>query len=721
MPKYEVITPKGKRFQVESPTPLTPAQLQDLLARVERAPAAAWQGVDTSGITAFERPVDLRDLPTQEQWEAMKRKIEEEHTGVGGLLRSLYGLLNIPLAAASSAVGATLTRGGEVFGKEAGKPRQVAKGDWGQRFFSIYSPETEWGAILEATVPGIPRPVRQAGAVVADLLLDPLAYVTPAKVGQALRLGRPSAALSRVLGINAAAAAESKAPTRAAGLLLHLLLEPRVTAAAVREGMTAPAGSRLTSMFRSLAQAQALRRAVAEKVAPGAAANVTRAVRHDYRGVPEEVIQAAERAAQALPEKHPDAQALRRVQASMASSGTGHAYTKSGDVETVYRLAREAGFRTEDTPVFAISELVKQFELNQGKLSAAAKEEARRLTELSNTRPGELARLLSLWKATKTIYNLPSYPRNFVQNFVLRYLEGQPMPLSKTLQAFWRYGTDPALRQQLWQATEMPAGRMAEVGSTGVLRRLNEWLGQKYEGMDRAAASLLSLMTGKPAREFMMNYGDVPASIDFVRRTGLAPFISWYYFAVPAVARGLVDQPHRTRRALQVLLTSQPDEGKQGEYVGLPGGREVRAEAVLPFSPADLGPESSFLDPAGLWISPLILGLVNLSQGKGYRPPLSETKLYGAEGLARLLLDWAAPPWTVYYLPGLASTLAGRQQQREGARRPRQLVDYLLSLAGLPVRPVDREADERARVRQQQMQMQRLRERIRNEIGRRGQ
>lgn len=719
MPTYEVRTPDGRRYEVVSPKALTPSELQAMVSRLRGEAAGKAPAEDRRGLSVFDQPPGAL-FASQAEMDALRRKLEKEGSA-GGLLRGLYGLLNLPLAAAASAVGATLTRGGEVFGKEAGKPRQVAKGDWLQRFFSFYSPQTEWGSVLEAVAPGVPRPVRQVGAVLADVLLDPLAYITPAKVGQTLRIGKPSPVIAKVLGVNAAAAAEGRSPTRALGLLLHLVMEPRVTAAAVKEGLAAERGNRLTKAFQSLAQAQALRRAVAESVAPGAPARAVQAIRHSYRGVPDEVIHAAEQVAQRLPEGHADAEALRRVKESMASSGTGHAYTRAGDVETVYRMAYEAGLRTEDTTAAAVSELVRQFALNQGKMSAAAQEEARRLVEQARRRPGEMARLLSLWKSTKTIYNLPSYPRNFIQNFILRYLEGEPMPLSRSLRSVWRYVTDPALRSELWRQTEMPAGRMAEVGQVGFLRKVHDWLGEKYEGMDRAAASLLSLITGKPARSFMMNYADVPATIDFLRRSGLAPFISWYYFAVPAVVRGLVDEPHRARRVLQLLLTSQPEERKQGEYIGLPGGREVRAEALLPFSPADLGPESSLIDPARLWISPLILDLVNLSQGRGYRPPQSETKLYGAGGLARLLLDWMAPPWMVYYLPGLVRTLSGQEQAREGQRRPRELVDYVLSLAGLPVRPVDREADERAWIRRQQMQLQRIRERIRDDLRRAGQ
>lgn len=963
-------------------------------------------------------PLANQQLAQAQRLVDQARRIIEEQRNPASLVRGLYGVLNIPLRAASAALGASLSKGGEIYGKEAGKPKQIPRGDWGQRFFAFASdPEMEYGAVLEAIAPGVPRPTRQALAVLGDLLLDPLVSLTPARVGQLTRIGKPSEALARVLGINAAEAAASKSPARVLGLGLHLLLDPSATRAAIREGASARPGERLSTIFASLAQAQQLRRTAAHQIAPQFS-RVPEYIRHSDRAVPDEVIRAAEKAAAILGKDHPEVQALRRVQQSMARSSTGHAYTKGNDVEAVYRLAERGGLHIPETKSATLSQIRRDFgrqvereriadltpdqrkveqalaqDLSQnaelryrqylkqygnvidadnvrsfspaylqdplnhtvsthapssafaewmvyrrlaetpepgkntvillaggsgagkttalalpeiqpalrdahlvydttlsnydtakniidtarrrgfnvqvlyvyrepseaakavvqragqtgrivppdalagahyganetirrlmrqykrdagvtihlvdntgsapvltqarrvpvltqhsvtqqvrqgmsealkeathevrkpferylrprpeqhrisagvepgktaqrtadmptmrsdtvepgaaeaaeryrfGGLSQAAQAEADRLSRQTRTEPGAYGKTLSAWKITKTVLNPPSWVRNFFQNFILQYLAGEPMQPWDVARGLRQFLFNPSLRRQAWQATQTTAGRTAEVGQAGLAGLAGKMLdraAEGYEAMDRAAAAIMSLTTGKHPQTYVFNYGEVPATIDFLRKTGIAPFISWQYFALPAVVRGMIDQPHRLRRVLQAVLAAQPDENKKGEWIELPGSREMRVGSVLPLNPADYGPDSDLTDPLKLWFLRPVTTLGGIRKGEGYRPAGADRTYYDLPALLLWARDEALPPALSYYLPGVVSP----PQPSEGSRKPRTRLDYLLGLAGFPVRPVDTQADEAARVKEKQRRLNQLKRRIKEE------
>lgn len=686
--------------------PITPASIRNATQ------STAEPITMTEALQVGQHPLSQRQQQRIQQLQQQARRIIEEDQNPAALVRSLYGVLNIPLRTAAAAVGATLTRGGEVYGKEAGRPKQVARGDWQQRFWSLVAdPELEYGAVLEAAAPSIPRPTRQAAAVLADLLLDPLVWLTPAKLGQAARIGQPSKVLSRALGINAAEAAASRSPLRGIGLGLHLLLDPRVTAAAIREGMAAQPGQRLSTALASLAQAQALRKAVAE-TGPVLSREAI-AQRHKYRGLPEEALEYARKAVADLPESHPDVQALRRVEERMSTKGIS--YAPGEDVETVYRLAVRAGWNPPQTYIPSVKQVAAEVEKETGELGQAAQTELARLLRLARREPGVYERVLSAWKASKTVYNPPSWIRNLYQNFILQYLAGEPMQPHQVARGLWTLLTNPRARREAWEQTAQVSGRMAEVGDVG-LRGLPGKVAQKaaegYESMDRAAATVLSLITGRPPQTYLFNYGEVPETIDWLRRTGIAPFVSWQYFALPAVVRGMIDQPHRLRRVLQAVLASQPEEEKQGEWIGLPAGREVRVGSVLPLNPADYGPESDLLDPLKLWFLRPISMLGEIREGEGYKPVGADQRYYDLPAYLMWAKDVALPPAASYYLPGIISPPA----PREGQRQPRTRTDYLLGLLGFPVRPVDKSADERATIRQKQHKLNQLQRRLKEEM-----
>ncbi|MCS6829654.1 MAG: zeta toxin family protein [bacterium] len=57
-----------------------------------------------------------------------------------------------------------------------------------------------------------------------------------------------------------------------------------------------------------------------------------------------------------------------------------------------------------------------------GGLSQAAQAETARLSRQTRTEPGTYGKVLSAWKASKTVYNPPSWIRNLYQNFIIQYL-----------------------------------------------------------------------------------------------------------------------------------------------------------------------------------------------------------------------------------------------------------------------------------------------------------
>ncbi len=99
-----------------------------------------------------------------QQVEESKKRIAEDQSA-SALVKGLYGILNIPLRAKLlQAVGATFTKGGEVYGKEAGKPAQIPQGDWQQRFWALATdPEMEYGASTGICCTKLTAPCKASG------------------------------------------------------------------------------------------------------------------------------------------------------------------------------------------------------------------------------------------------------------------------------------------------------------------------------------------------------------------------------------------------------------------------------------------------------------------------------------------------------------------------------------------------------------------------------
>ncbi|GIV18851.1 MAG: hypothetical protein KatS3mg023_0602 [Armatimonadota bacterium] len=653
-------------------------------------------------------------------------------------IEAMANLLRTP----QRALTASAVPSGKQYGKEAGQPTTARS--WAE----AYASDPTWGSVLEALFPSLPRPLRQALGIAGDVVIDPLnllgalgiigkgaeTFTATRKAAQAARslsessvpilrqagqtLSRELPALSfmdraasenlaKWLGINPATAAQSKSPLRPLGLILNWLLDPSVTGAAIREGKQAEAGQKLSKTFASLAQARELRKRVAES-GPVVSREAV-ALKHRYRGLPEEALQYARRAVESLDESHPDVQALKRVEEHISQ---GISYAPGEDVERVYRLAVQGGWQPPEQVPPSIRQIASGLERETGGWSEAARTEQERLQRMARETSDVLDRALSLWKSTKTVANPPSFVRNFFQNFILRYMEGEQIDPVRIGEAVARLAKNPERFKQLWQATETRAGSIQDTGRG--LSRVLDRLGQWYEGADRLASVIMAEATGKPPTAFLMNYGEVPQVLEFMRRRGIAPFIAWQYFAVPAIVRGMVNAPVRTKQVLHAVTALQPTEDKRGESIQV-GNREMRIGNILPINPADYGAEMEILDPrnspyysAGRAVEQLFF-----AQGResGYRPMGSRERLHGWEGLAAFLKDFWLPPALGYYLPGLISP----SQAKPGERKPRQRLDYILGLAGFPTRPVDASADLRSEAwkrivenRQQAQQMMRM-------------
>lgn len=324
-----------------------------------------------------------------------------------------------------------------------------------------------------------------------------------------------------------------------------------------------------------------------------------------------------------------------------------------------------------------------------GGLTPAGAQEMKR--QLRNVNSSIYTDALSLWKASKTVLNPPSTIRNFLQNFVLRHIEGYPT--ANLPAAIARLAKNPDRFKVMWDNTTGIATQDVARESGKVLSRALKPFQDVYEGADRLAAVIMAEATGKAPREFMMNYGEIPRTLDFLRRSGIAPFISWQYFALPAVARGLVDKPARARQVAAGLTRSQPEDDKRGDFVQLTKNREVKTGSLLPLNPADYG-EGGLLDPAQMPLTQFLKGVSQTWSGEG-RPWPRENQSTGnrLSDTILFLKDFFSPPAFSYFVPGLVQPA----QPNPGKRAERDRLDYLLGLLGLPVRPIDADADARSR------------------------
>ncbi len=191
---------------------------------------------------------------------------------------------------------------------------------------------------------------------------------------------------------------------------------------------------------------------------------------------------------------------------------------------------------------------------------------------------------LGWWKMTKTVYNPVAHTNNVVSNFSLLFIAGgrvrdlQPAAASiRNKDALYREAlelglvgeaVDSAGIRELFTGlnnTEDDAVitdsffrrvlKRADKLALGVPGKISDKAQTFYRVEDEVFKMALYRMarskglSNTEARDYTLNfffdYGEVPQGIKFVRDTGLLPFVSYTYKAIPAVLRGALTRPHR--------------------------------------------------------------------------------------------------------------------------------------------------------------------------------
>ena len=191
---------------------------------------------------------------------------------------------------------------------------------------------------------------------------------------------------------------------------------------------------------------------------------------------------------------------------------------------------------------------------------------------------------LGWWKMTKTVYNPVAHTNNVVSNFSLLFIAGgrvrdlQPAAASiRNKDALYREALelglvgeavdsagirelftglnntddDAVITDSFFRRVLKRADRLA----LGIPGKISDKAQTFYRVEDEVFKMALYRMarskglSNTEARDYTLNfffdYGEVPQGIKFVRDTGLLPFVSYTYKAIPAVLRGALTRPHR--------------------------------------------------------------------------------------------------------------------------------------------------------------------------------
>nr|DAQ10686.1 MAG TPA: crystallin beta/gamma motif-containing protein [Caudoviricetes sp.] len=191
---------------------------------------------------------------------------------------------------------------------------------------------------------------------------------------------------------------------------------------------------------------------------------------------------------------------------------------------------------------------------------------------------------LGWWKMTKTVYNPVAHTNNVVSNFSLLFIAGgrvrdlQPAAASiRNKDALYREAlelglvgeavdsagirelftglnntdddaviTDSFFRRVLKRADRLALGIPGKISDKA---QTFYWVEDEVFKMALYRMARSKGLSNTEARDYTLNfffdYGEVPQGIKFVRDTGLLPFVSYTYKAIPAVLRGALTRPHR--------------------------------------------------------------------------------------------------------------------------------------------------------------------------------
>jgi len=374
------------------------------------------------------------------------------------------------------------------------------------------------------------------------------------------------------------------------------------------------------------------------------------------------------------------------------------------------------------------------------------------------TKPGKMMQKwrtgVGWWKYGKVVLNPATHGRNMMSNYMLATMAGlspfRPQRYVQAMRALNPKNNDAYFReakavgtflQDTYAAAELPklldiSGDLSglQKGLTATLRKIGQKPSDAYQYeeklfkmamyIDKRKAGMLPKAAADFAEEALFNYRRVPEFIDQIRRTGVVPFVTFSYKAIPATARALWQRPATVNRIGNVFRTFEdrtpeghdarhllPEYMREG-WMKLPWadkkGRPqyFNMDYILPFGDiGELATGSGFGGrggpAAGLINSPLVTTAAALVTGVDPFTNQQIDEQFGgvSKYISNLILPSLAPE-----IPGLGEWVPGGYGYREikGAlegiptnpfsirAEPRTLLQAgTANLLGLRVRPVD--------------------------------
>lgn len=226
---------------------------------------------------------------------------------------------------------------------------------------------------------------------------------------------------------------------------------------------------------------------------------------------------------------------------------------------------------------------------------------------------------LGLWKLAKTAYNPATHMLNSITNVHLCLMDGRD-PVSTIyngIESLVRKGqyyqdaidaglVDSGMRQAEWNLNAFVSS-VTDVDPTDVTQagRISQGLAKAWRGIKTVGRSPLKLYewedevfklgvfiaernAGKnpdealaAANRIFFDYSDVPSGVQFLRDTGIMPFISYTYKVIPVIARAFVEHPERMA-ALLVAYKVAGDWVYENEFADKAMAQKKLETAVQP-------------------------------------------------------------------------------------------------------------------------------------------
>jgi len=330
--------------------------------------------------------------------------------------------------------------------------------------------------------------------------------------------------------------------------------------------------------------------------------------------------------------------------------------------------------------------------------------------------------LLGRWKFLHTAGNLPTQLRNMVTNGALTYLVGKID--AKDLPRAWARGFMAVARNtdefkqalklhpgfsSTWSSSELSllrkiAGEMEDPG-TAMGRALNaiakgpgkaeHIMSRTYELSEQVAKMSVYLhwvekglaprAAANLAMKAIFDYGDVSRVLNWLRRYGMAPFITFPAKAAVGLGQGILEQPGKftaLNRAIRgVGYANADDEAtmaaerqymtpeQRGSLMRLPiktkEGETRYAEVgyYLPWGPFEKGVGFSWLDtmPVARVIEDIARNSSSFTGRQIYNPDIPQDKW---PAISLYLKDWIGPRWIMTGIGRVGAAIAGKPVQR---------------------------------------------------------